>query len=378
MKIIFLLLFWTLWYLSFSTRTIVAPFLPLVEDVFDINHATAGGLFLFTALGGTVALGASGFLSLWLGYKRVIAGGLAIAAASSIGLYTADTYPLFAGMLFLLGLGGGFYLPCAVPMITSIFERGYWGKAIAFHETAAGFSILSIPFIAAVALAHMPWRQVFLVFGGIFILAAIMFWIVSPNIKAHQGKSFRVAWVLKRPDFWIVAGLWISCGMASLGVYNIVPLFLVEEKGMPLEIANHYFGLSRIGGFAGQICIGFFLDRYETKKILLLLTALSGLSGVGLALSETTWLLVTMLLLQATFCVVFFPVGIMAISKLTLPEERSSFTGTIMAISGLIGIGVTPLLLGGIADVWNFQIGILVLAAINLAACIPGFRLPKI
>ena len=86
--------------------------------------------------------------------------------------------------------------------------------------------------------------------------------------------------------------------MAAMGIYNIVPLFLVDERGLPLEVANHYFGLSRIGGFVGQIGIGFFLDRYDTKNILLLLTLFSGMAGIGLALAQGTALLVLMVLLH--------------------------------------------------------------------------------
>jgi len=213
---------------------------------------------------------------------------------------------------------------------------------------------------------------------GVFALVTVLFWLLSPDITVRRSKSADLKVILNRRDLWLLAGLWISCGMASMGIYNIVPLFLVDEKGLAVEVANQYFGLSRIGGFAGQIGIGFFLDRYDTKKILLLLTLFSGLAGIGLALAQGTALLVLMMLLQATFCVVFFPVGLVAIAKLTTPDERSAFTGTLMAISGVIGIGITPWILGGIADAWSFQAGILALAVFNLLVCIPGLRLPRL
>ena len=112
-----------------------------------------------------------------------------------------------------------------------------------------------------------------------------------------------------------------------MGVYNIVPLFLVDEKAMGIDFANQIFGLSRIGGFVGQAGIGWFLDRYSTKKIMFVLVLASGLSTLGVALIQVHWLFVSMLLLQGTFSVVFFPVGIMAISKLADLNERSIYTG---------------------------------------------------
>ena len=50
-----LFLLWSLWYLAFATRTIVAPILPLVETELVINHTRAGGLYLFSGLGATIA-----------------------------------------------------------------------------------------------------------------------------------------------------------------------------------------------------------------------------------------------------------------------------------------------------------------------------------
>ena len=379
MKIIGLVLFWVLWYLAFSTRSIIiSPFLPLIEDALGINHATAGGLFMFPAVGGTLALSATGFLSLLIGYKRLIALGFAVATVSSAGLYYAVSYAQFAAILFFLGLGGGFYLPCAVPIITSMFERKNWGKAISFHETAAGFCILSVPILAALALSHMPWHNVFIVLSGVFAMVTVIFWILIPDTRAQRTKSAELAVIIKRTDFWVITGLWATSSMAALGIYNIVPLFLVDEKGVSVALANQILGVSRIGGFLGQIGVGFFLDRCDTKKLLLYLTLLSGASAIGLAVVKPLWMLVSMLFLQATFCVVFFPVGIVAISKLTRPEERSTYTGAIMAISGVFGIGFTPWFLGTVADVWNFQAGIFVVAVITLCACIPLIWLRKI
>lgn len=95
----------------------------------------------------------------------------------------------------------------------------------------------------------------------------------------------------------------------------------------------------------------------------------SGLSTLGLALIRTQWLFLSFLLLQGTFSVVFFPVGIMAISKLADFNERDVYSGTIMAVSQMMGIGLTPFMLGAIADIWSFQIGLIFLGILTLCHC---------
>lgn len=366
MKLSRLFLFWSLWYLAFSSRSIISPLLPLIEEALAISHASAGGLYMFMAAGATLAVGLAGFMALKVGYKQLIIMSFFLLAASTAGLTLARDYQAFAVLLFLMGFAGGVYLPCAVPVITTSFERRDWGKALAFHETAAGFSLLSIPYIIAFLLGLIHWRHIFWMAGVVILLAILLFWGRAPAPKAVEKKKDHASHVFKRPEFWIIATLWVSCGIASVGVYNIIPLYLVSEKAMILEQANRIFSLSRVGGFIGQICIGFFLDRYPTKRILFILVTASGIFTIGLALVQSHWLLVVMLFLQASFCVVFFPVGIMAISKLTTVEERGVFTGAIMSISGMMSIGVAPLVLGAIADARSFTLGLFLVGLMTL------------
>ena len=146
MKIFFLLLFWSLWYVNFSARTVISPLLPIIEDEFAISHAVAGSIFSFLSIGYTITLLLSGVLSPRIGYKRSIALGLLILMTSLFCLRYTTTYASLAVASLFIGLGAGIYLPSAIPLITAVFGREHWGKAIAFHETAASFS-LKFPFL---------------------------------------------------------------------------------------------------------------------------------------------------------------------------------------------------------------------------------------
>lgn len=370
MKIFLLLLFWGLWFLNFSTRTIISPFLPIIENELAITHALAGSILSFLALGYTATLFLSGLLSPRIGYKRCIVLGFAILMTAVFCLRYAETYPCFAIVSLFIGLGAGMYLPSAIPLVTGIFGRENWGKAIAFHETAASSSIFSVPLLAVIALRFFHWRALFSILSMACLIVVVSFWVFFPDPRPHKEKRAPLSRMLRRKDFWILAIPWIFANANSLGVYNVIPLFLVKEKGMNLEFANTIFGFSRIGGFFVIIMAGFLVDRYGVRKILFLMLLAAGLTTTGLALAQGVPVLVAMLILQATFCSGFFPVGLVAISKLTSLNERSTFTGTTAAIGVLVGLGLTPFVLGAIADVWNFQIGILFLGVLTTLSCI--------
>ena len=365
MKIFFLLLFWSLWYVNFSSRTIISPILPIIEDEFAISHAVAGSIFSFLSIGYTITLLLSGVLSPRIGYKRSIALGFLILMTSLFFLRYSTAYASFAVASLCIGLGAGIYLPSAIPLITAVFERKNWGKAIAFQETAASFSILSIPLLTAIALRFLNWRSLFLVLSAACLFVCTFFCIFSPDPRLRKEKGVRFSRVLRRRSFRIMATLWVFVASCGLGLYNVIPLFLVKENGMNLETANTIFGFSRIGGFIVAILAGFLVDRYGAKKILILVILATGLSTMSVALAHTIPFLVAMLFLQATIYPAFFPVALVAISKLTDLNERSIFTGTTIAIGVIVGLGLTPVILGAVADVWSFKVGIFSLGVLT-------------
>lgn len=269
-----------------------------------------------------------------------------------------------------MGAGSGIYVPCAIPLITAIFDPSKWGKAISFHETAVGASIMAVPLMSVFALQYLHWRSLFLVLSAGCAVALVIFWIFSPDPRPVREKKAGPISVMRRADFWMITILWTFSAVDCMGIYNIIPLFLVKEKGMPFELANNLFGISRVGGLLAMIVIGFFLDRYRIKALLSFAVLATGITTFGLAIAQQFWFLVTMLFMQATFSVIFFPVGLVAISKLTSLDERSGFTGTVIGIAGILGIGVAPSILGALADAWSFQIGILAFGVLTTGACL--------
>lgn len=366
MKILFLFIFWTLWFLNFSSRTVFSPLLPIIEEELNLSHAMAGSFFIFLSVGYTVTLVLAGFLSPRFGHKRIIVAGFLVVTIAHFFLRNAQTYWSLALSLLFIGVGTGIYIPSIIPIITAIFHRQNWGKAIAAHDTGASFSIFAVPILVALSLRFFHWRTLFLFLSGACLAGILCFWLFSPNPRTREGESFRFRDILWRKDFWVMATLWIFAASATLGVYNIIPLFLVEERAMNLELANTIFGVSRIGGIFVGLLAGILADRYGTKRILFLTFLLTGLSTMGLALVRHFTLLVGMLVLQASAPLAFFPVGLMSISQLTTFKERSIFTGASMAFGVIVGIGLTPFGLGAVADAWNFGIGIFVLGILTV------------
>ncbi len=370
MKPLLLLLFWTLWYTNYASRTIISPLLPLIEDALHINHAQAGGLFLPFYIGSTFSVLSAGLLSLRLGYKNILLTCFLLLAVNFTLLSFTRTYVLFIFFTFFLGIGSGLYIPCAIPLLTAVFDKEQWGRVISIHETAAGFAILTVPLLVVFALHFMAWHSIFLVMGIFCFLVMFFLMVFSPDPRPERGAPFRVGELCRRRSFWAITAVFITCGIASMGVYNIIPLFLVEDIGMEIQHANTFFSISRTGGFLAMIFCGFILDRLNIKKVLFFLVLATGIFTMLPPLLHNGWALLGVLFFQATFSVVAFPIMLVVVSRISTQSERGVYTAVTMSAAGIFGPGLSPVALGAIADAWSFGAGILMVGVLTTLSSI--------
>ena len=360
MKLLPLFIFWCLWFLNFSTRTVFSPILPLIEDSLSISHGKAGGLYVSLAIGYALTLILTGrFASAW-GYKRTVLVGFMGVGLVLPGFQWVESYTAFHILFFFLGIASGAYLPSIIPIITETYDPKHWGKAIGFHDSAASLAIFSSPILVAFGLHYLSWRNLLLILGIVSLLFPIYFWKVSIEPK-HELSTQGNRWsnLFKRKTIWMSGILWIFASASSIGIYSILPLYLIKERGISFGLATNLFGISRAGGMVVPILIGFLIDRYGYRKMLVWGIITTGLSTIGLSLASALPLIVIALTLQATLSLAFFPIGLASISKLTPLSERAMATGVIISIGVIFGLGLTPFLLGVIADHFDFQTGIL-------------------
>jgi MFS family permease len=367
MRLFPLFIFWCLWYLNFSNRTVFSPILPLIEDSLSLSHGATGGLFTSLSMGYGLTMLISGrFASVW-GYKRTVVFGLICTSLSLFCLQWAGSYGTFHILFFFLGTGLGTYIPSILPILTETYEPRQWGKAIGLHDSAASVSILSIPVLVALGLPYLSWRRLLLFPALASLLFLIPFWrvAVEPQKKLSHKKSPFMDLLRKRP-VWVISFLWIFAAASNLGVYTILPLFLIKEKGIDFHSANTLLGISRIGGIVAPISMGFLVDRYGYQAMLRWSIVTTGLSTVGLSLASGLFQMTVALVFQATLALSFFPVGLAAISKLTDLSERSLATGIALSLGVAFGMGGAPFIIGMIADHLSFQIGIFGLGVLTL------------
>jgi len=271
----------------------------------------------------------------------------------------------------LMGLTLGNYIPSILPIITEMVDRKHWGRAIALHDSGASFALFAAPLLAALGLHFFSWKGLYLMLGVACFLLPICFWRIAVEPRQHTTReTARYADVFRSKIVWIMGLLWIVSNMFCNSIFAILPLYLVKERGVDFDYANTLIGISRCGGIFVTILFGFLADRFGTRRILTMSIFATGLRTIAMALVHSLSFLLVILVFQAIVSLAFFPLALAAISKLTSPAERSTVTGVVLSIGVVFGSGVSPFLLGVIADHLSFQVGILGVGVVTTFSCL--------
>jgi MFS family permease len=358
--LLFLAFLWFIWFMNFSGRTIFSPIMPLIEDEFSVSHSLAASLFFYNSAGYSMSLFLSGLFSGHFGYRRTVSISLFISALTFFAIPFSRSFSHLIILATVIGLTTGIYLPAIIPMMTHYYDENKWGKVIASHDSAASMSIFATPFVAVFLLSFVPWRGIFFIFGGLFIMLSLVFRMMCVEIKVPRAAWGHVTRIIQSPSLCLMGTMWVFAAGANLGMYFITPLYLTKELGLDIKYANEIFGFSRLGGVIVALAMGFVIDKFSLKKLLFIQFVLSGVFTIFIPLAGVRYI-GWALFIQASVIMGVFPVGLVAIARMFRTEERSLATG-IMATFGVIcGLGFIPYLLGLSGDLVGFRWGILFL-----------------
>jgi NNP family nitrate/nitrite transporter-like MFS transporter len=293
-----ILLLTGIFFMNFLARIIFAPLLPTIEKDLGVGHGEAGSLFLLISIGYFISLLGSGFLASRLMHRRTI---ILSATAIGIALLGISFSNSLAGIrlgLLLLGLAAGLYIPSGISTLTSLVSPNQWGKALAIHELAPNTSTVAAPLLSEALLQWFSWRQTLALFGIASIVIGVAFARFGrggdfPGV-APSVTSFRT--ILTKPAFWIITVLFGLAISGSLGVYAMLPLYLVTERGIDRYWANTLVALSRISGIGMAFLAGWATDRFGPRRIMAVVFFLTGIMTVLLGAVKGYWIVLIVFL----------------------------------------------------------------------------------
>jgi NNP family nitrate/nitrite transporter-like MFS transporter len=290
-----------------------------------------------------------------------------ISRSASIGA-------IHAGLVFI-GFFAGLYLPSGIATLTELVSKEHWGKAMAIHELAPNMAFITAPLLAEFLLKFFPWRDSLIVLGG-WAMGMPFFFLLFGKGSRKRGEPPRFQLfrqVLANPFCWVMAVFFVIAIGSSMGVYAVMPLFLVSEMGMDRPWANTLIGLSRSFGIILLFISGVLIDRIGPIRALTAFMITTGLFTLLLGVIPGATPVSILVFLQAAFVTCLFPTGFTIVS-LIFPERLRGVAVSLVIFMGfLCGGGIIPSALGHWAEAFSFSSGFALLGIATLIL-FPFFR----
>lgn len=349
-----------LFFLVFFTRVVFAPLSPAIENELMISHAQAGSLFLAMTIGVMLASFFSGLLSSKFNHRGNLILSVWMIALVLIPFLFVHSIWAMRVLLFGIGLAGGLHSASAIATITAQVRKQDWGKALSVHQSAPPLAFVLAPLLVALLMNWLSWRQVLLLFSVLALCTAVAF-----TFCGHGGRfagrmptweNMRI--ILKLPSFYVMILLFAMGMGGNAGIYAMLPLFMVKEKGMDLAWANTLVGLSQISGFLIMFVSGYISDRFGQKPTMAVTLLLAGIATSLMGVLDGAWLIAAVFV-QPALLNSFFPSGFAALSRIAHPSLRSVSNAMGPPIAFVIGGGMLPQLIGYMGQTHSFSLGLI-------------------
>jgi NNP family nitrate/nitrite transporter-like MFS transporter len=357
--------------INFLSRIVLSPLMPAIEKDLKIGHDEAGALFLILSLGYCVMLFGSGFVSSRFNHRRtIILSSVAVGGTLLVISVSRQLWVIRFGIL-ILGMTAGLYLPSGIATLTGLVNPKDWGKAIAIHELAPNLGFVIAPLLAEALMGWFSWRGVLTVFGIASIIAGLLFVLFGKggDFFGEAPNSLNLQNIVVEPSFWIMIVLFSFGIGASFGVYSMLPLYLVSEKGMERTWANTLLGLSRISALVIVLLSGWVTDRIGVRQTLKAVFLANGLATMILGVVSGSWTIV-LLFIQPMIATCFFPAGFAALSRMGSPRIKNVAISFTASLGFLLGGGAIPAGIGLIGELGSFSLGFILLGALLFAGVI--------
>ena len=367
---------------NFLDRTILNILAgPIIADLklSDTEFGAITGLafaILYSVLGVPLALLADRTRRSW-----VVAGALAVWSGFTALCGTAGSF----GQLFLYRLGVGVGEAGGVApsyaLIADYFPPQKRARALAVFSLGVPLGLAGGTLIGAYLASWIDWRAAFLAMGvaGLLLAPVILLLVKDPPRAARaQGQSLAQTFpmVARKPTFWLMA-LAASCSsLAGYGLAAWTPSVLERSFGLGLIDRGHFLAsLFLIGGTAGVFAGGWLADRLgqadrswyaRLPAIAWLITAPVFVAGL---LAPNLWLAWPLLLIPNALNILWLGPVTTAVQHLVPQPMRATASASYLLIINLIGLGIGPVLIGALSELFRERLGTEALRYAAVSVC---------
>ena len=330
--------------------------------------------------------------------RNVLAISMTVWSAMTALCATASSFGQLALYRIAVGVGEAGGTPPSQSLLADYFPPEQRSLAQGVLASGTNIGVLVGLFGGALLAEAYGWRSVFWIFGipGVLLAVLIRTTIREPSRDRETLDEDRSLWLAVRSISALPAFPMISLGVGmtavagyGLGVWS--PSFMMRVHGLSLVDAGLYLGLIGVfGGIFGTLLSAVLVDRLAQRDArwqlrLPMLGVLISIPTQMLFLlwpAEHIWMLgesafpvaLVFMFLSAIFASFWIAPSYAAVQNLVPSHWRTQAAALLLFILNLLGMGLGPLTVGWLSDVYS-ELGALSIRyalLTSLAFCVVG------
>lgn len=362
-------------------RLLLSPMLLRISDGLSIEFDRASAFFLTASLGFVLGSLTSGFVSKWLSHRWTIVVSVTLGGSLMVVLSQVQSSGWFHVILFLQSWFNGLYPGSGIASVTALVPDDHRGKALALHESGPNLAFILAPILSALLAPVIGWRGVIAATGGAAVVAGVAYaFIGRGSTERGEPPHFEnIKLFASNRSFWILTTFFVIAATAAIGVFSVLPTYLIVEHGYTERFVNTIVGASRITGFAALFLAGGLADRFGIRVVIAAIFAITGIVTIALGVAGGSLLLVAVFL-QPLVVGSYFPVGLAALTTTAPRQARNLAVALAIPVANLIGAGVAPRVMAALGSAGSFRIGFVAVGAVAIAslALLPFLKIKPI
>jgi len=303
--------------------------------------------------------------------SRVIAA--ALAAWSGFTALCGVATSFWQLFMFRMGVGvgeAGGVAP-SYALIADYYPPRQRARALAIFSLGVPLGLAAGTLIGAYLAHWINWRAAFVAMGiAGLLLAPVMLIFVRDVPRGDRprssGRELLSAFpiIARKPTFWLMATASSFSSLAGYGLAVWTPTILERSFGFDLIDRGHFLAsIFLIGGTAGVFAGGWLADRLGQKDrgwyarlpaIAWLITAPTFVAGF---LVTDPWLAWPLLLIPNALNILWLGPVTTAVQHLVPQSMRATASGSFLLINNLVGLGIGPLFIGVLSDLFKARMG---------------------
>lgn len=343
--------------------TMIGPMMPILIEQYTIRVSEGGLISTFQSIGGILAFVLGGIFADRMKKSRLVGISFGIYVVSLLLISIAPIYMVLLCLFFVLGVSTNLVDILANAYISDLYQEKR-GMVLNLLHSFFGVGAFIGPLFSSILIQQgVNWNIVFRILGVVCIVVLVLFSVILRNapeeIQIHSRQEKKnILKFFTIPRMWILCIIMLLYAAHQYGLNTWLPMYMETSLGSTNFLSSLSLSVFWIGIILGRLTCSRLSLRFTPRQLIMWGGLIGGIIlTLGILMSSPVMLIITSGL-SGLLTGAFIPL-LITIGCEWYPQNSGAIS-SILFLNSTVSRMLFPWLIGIIAEVFNFRLGMLI------------------